>query len=98
MFNKHVETLHGGVHYTCSQWNYKATTNSNLKTHVGAINELVCYSCSQCYYKATTNDSLKKHVESIHKSSTPVMDVILKEQQRLFWVNMMKQVMQPMRL
>ena len=98
MFNKHVETLHGGVHYTCSQWNYKATTNSNLKTHVEAINELVCYSCSQCYYKATTNDSLKKHVESIHKSSTPVMDVILKEQQRLFWVNMMKQVMQPMRL
>ena len=98
MFIKHVETLHGGVHYTCSQWNYKATTNSNLKTHVEAINELVCYSCSQCYYKATTNDSLKKHVESIHKSSTPVMDVILKEQQRLFWVNMMKQVMQPMRL
>ena len=89
MFNKHVETLHGGVHYTCSQWNYKATTNPNLKTHVEAINELVCYSCSQCYYKATTNDSLKKHVESIHKSSTPVMDVILKEQQSgVFWINM----------
>ena len=82
----------------CSQCDYKATTNPNLKRHVEAINELVCYSCSQCYYKATTNDSLKKHVESIHKSSTPVMDVILKEQQRLFWVNTMKQVMQPMRL
>ena len=88
MFNKHVETLHGGVHYTCSQWNYKATTNPNLKTHVEAINELVCYSCSQCYYKATTNDSLKKHVESIHESSTPVLDVILKEQQRVCLINM----------
>ena len=88
MFNKHVETLHGGEHYTCSQWNYKATTNPNLKTHVEAINELVCYSCSQCYHKATTNDSLKKHVESIHESSTPVLDVILKEQQRVCLINM----------
>ena len=75
-------------HYTCSQWDYKATTNPKLKRHVEAINELGCYSCSQCYYKATTNGSLKKHVESINESSTPVMDVILKEQQRVFLINM----------
>ena len=55
--------------------------------------ELVCYSCSQCYYKATTNGSLKKHVEPINESSTPVMDVILKEQQRVFLINMYKQFM-----
>ena len=84
MFNKHVETLHGGVHYTCSQCDYKATTNPNLKRHVEAINELVCYSCSQCYYKATTNGSLKKHVEPINESSTPVMDVILKNNKGYF--------------
>ena len=50
IFNKHVETIHEGVCYTCSQWDYKATTTPNLKRHVEAINELVCYSCqlSQC--------------------------------------------------
>jgi len=37
---------------------------------------------------ATTNGSLKKHVEPINESSTPVMDVILKEQQRVFLINM----------
>ena len=48
------------------------------------MNQFVTHAVNcQCYYKATTNDSLKKHVESIHESSTPVMDVILKEQQRL---------------
>ena len=29
IFDKHVETIPEGVHYTCSQWDYKATTNSN---------------------------------------------------------------------
>ena len=88
ILNQHVETIHGGVHYPCRQWDYEATTNPNLKGHVEAINEIVCYSCSQCYYKATTNGSLKKHVEPINESSTPVMDVILKEQQRVFLINM----------
>ena len=67
ILNQHVETIHGGVHYPCRQWDYEATTNPNLKGHVEAINEIVCYSCSQCYYKATRNDSLKKHVELIHE-------------------------------
>ena len=38
IFNKHVETIHEGVCYTCSQWDYKATTTPNLKRHVEAIN------------------------------------------------------------
>ena len=79
--NQHVETIHGGVHYPCRQWDYEATTNTNLKGHVDANNEIVCYSCSQCYYKATRNDSLKKYVELIHEGGfTHVVYVHIKQQ------------------
>ena len=38
--SQHVETSHEGIHYPCSQWDYKGTTNEE------AINELFYYSCN----------------------------------------------------
>ena len=59
--NQHVETIHEGVHYPCSQWDYKGTTNEE------AINELFYYSCNICEYKATDKGHPKSQVKSNHE-------------------------------
>ena len=59
--SQHVEISHEGIHYPCSQWDYKGTTNEE------AINELFYYSCNICEYKATDKGHPKSQVKSNHE-------------------------------
>ena len=52
------------------------------------MNWFVTHAVNVIIKQRTSNGSLKKHVESINESSTPVMDVTLKEQQKVFLINM----------
>ena len=50
---KHVESKHEGVRYSCFQCEYAATTANSLHKHVERKHEGVIYSCLQCKYAAT---------------------------------------------
>ena len=56
-----------GLKYPCSQCDFKATRDSNLKIHIESVHEGIKYPCSQCDYKATQQSHLKRHIDSRHK-------------------------------
>ena len=47
--------------YPCNQCNYKATQQSNLKTHKQSKHEGVKYSCDECEYQEGFQSALKTH-------------------------------------
>ena len=50
---RHVESVHDGVKYSCESCDYKATTKGNLQRHVVSVHDGVKHSCEYCDYKAT---------------------------------------------
>ena len=50
-----------GVKYNCTQYDYKATHQTNLKQHQKSIHKGVKYDGNQCHYKATQQAHLRQH-------------------------------------
>ena len=62
-----MAAIHEGVKYACTECNYKATSNGNLKVHISGSHEGIKYPCTECDYEATRKQSLQKHVAVIHE-------------------------------
>jgi len=65
-FKQHRKSTHEGVHHSCDQCDYKATSKSHLTSHVKSIHEGVHYPCDQCDYKATRTRYLHSHQLTNH--------------------------------
>ena len=51
----------------CGQYDYKATSKSNLERHRSSVHVLIRYPCEQCKYQATVKDSLERHRRAVHE-------------------------------
>ena len=63
----HVESTHEGIHYSCNQCEYKATTTGSLKKHVESTHEGVRYPCDQCDFIGNEAINLIDHTMAVHK-------------------------------
>ena len=63
----HIDSVHGGVHYSCDLCDYKAKRKDSLKRHKDSLHGYMQYPCDLCDYKAKRKDSLKTHKDSVHE-------------------------------
>ena len=49
----HVESIHKGVTYPCSQCEFDATTANYLRRHVKSKHKMLRYPCPECEYIAS---------------------------------------------
>ena len=52
--------------YPCNQFDYQATQQGNLKTHIQSKHENIEYACNQCDKKFKWKHLLKSHVQLKH--------------------------------
>ena len=69
MLQKHKESIHEGIRYSCYICYYKATTLSSLTQHKKSIHDGIRYSCNICDCKATQLGNLMSHKNQFMKLS-----------------------------
>ena len=52
----------------CSQCEYKATSKSNIQSHIKSVHEGHKFSCPHCGLTFTQKGSLNRHIKSVHES------------------------------
>ena len=64
----HIQSVHDGVKYPCTQCEYQASEKPNLYRHMNSIHHGINYPCSICDYKASFKDNLKNHIKkTVHR-------------------------------
>ena len=51
---RHIEAVHEGFKYPCSQCDFKSSGKANLKKHMQLVHQGVRYPCDQYQLKATS--------------------------------------------
>ena len=59
--------VHVVVRYMHNMWNYQATQQISLKTHMEVIHDGVKYLSNICDYQATERGIHERHEKSIHE-------------------------------
>ena len=67
---KHINTVHGGITYRCSQCEYKTKRfKAGLTPHMIKHGVGFWYYCDKCDYKATQLKNLKVHRQFLHENA-----------------------------
>ena len=64
---RHVRSQHEGARYSCSNFDYQAATQWDLKRHNNSILEGIKYFCDKYEFQATYQNNIRTHKKSIHE-------------------------------
>jgi len=64
---RHVEGVHKGIKFECSECKKTFTTKCNLNKHVKATHLGQKYPCEVCKKEFSDRSNLRKHVKSVHE-------------------------------
>ena len=62
---KHLNAIHKGVKYTCTECDFSFTRPQMLKAHKDKIHEGILYQCDECTISSPAKLNLKLHKESL---------------------------------
>ena len=64
---KHFQSKHEGITYTCKQCSYTDNVQSNVIRHKQYNHEGLLFECDRCNYNVRCKDNLRDHKKAVHE-------------------------------